>query len=342
SPLILTSSQPTSQRPLITFGLPQLMYRAIATIQCHDKPNPTLSGKAHSLPAHPFHFTTLADDAVMRFDVELYNTPAASVQRDFAMFAHRGQLREMAERARSKDGTSVANQSWYMEEDGGHYSTDTDTNTAAIADAADPIPYVPWELWGQHTTRWVDAYDAHLDSFPCSWGARGIMSFYVPTHAAEDVDADVNWCQDQWLQVYDFNPYTVRKYRSTLGGGATVEREWGGGRGGGGGLRGAMNVEVVDDWTTIDGFAFKDPVRSALPYVRHTLFPPNRADRRAEKARARARAKAGRKARGEPEIRLPWGVDGRGTLGGADETEAIVEVHIMHVASTPMYENSEE
>ncbi|KAG5643492.1 hypothetical protein DXG03_000733 [Asterophora parasitica] len=259
---------------------------------CQAKPDALRQG-ALSVAVN---FTAEPDDAVLSFQMQLYSD---TVREDFAMFVHWGKLREMAEHARSEEGKSVV-----AGADVDHHM-DTNTNTSASA-SADPILRVPWERWGPRTTRWVDACGTHLDWMTCSWGARSILSFYDhETDEPEDGDVDDGAYQHWWLQVYDLNPYTVRKFRSAGGGGGddvVFGRKWGGGAG-------AMDVEVVEDWTTLDGLglAFSDPVRSALPFVRSTLFTLSRAERRAERARARARADSEEE---QPEDRWRCDVDG--------------------------------
>ncbi|KAG5647141.1 hypothetical protein DXG03_001096 [Asterophora parasitica] len=263
------AQKPKPQQPLTTFALPDFKNGTAVMIQSCARLNLTPSGKAYS----SLNYTPVADDMVLALQVQLYST-SESVHGDFAMFAHRGRLRQMAERARSGEGKSAVvgadtdidaaageHVYWYGQEDDeardgdedDSHQMDTNTNTSATA-PADSILRVPWARWGPRTTRWVDACGGHLDWTTCSWGARSILGFYHSTKFEPEEDVDDGWCEDRWFHVYDFNPYTVRKYRSTGGDrvdSAAVEREWGGGRGGGAG--GAMYVEVVEDLIMLDG-----------------------------------------------------------------------------------------
>ncbi|KAG5641544.1 hypothetical protein DXG03_004803, partial [Asterophora parasitica] len=370
--------------PLIAFALPELAPRTdVFMIQCRGEPNPTPSGKPHS--TRPF--TASADDAVLLFHVQLHNFFVGPEM--FVLFAHRGQLREMAERARKGEGKwavdggvrlgaedeederamdvepdgyrssflwgpgpfpeeddgidveeEYANAGLEFVVDYGVLNIDTGTNSdtlhaessssstagpststtneddltiiedpdfplstdiatlhddiippaathSAPSPAADPVPRVPWTRWGPRSTRWVNGSDAHLDWITASAGTRGIVSLHVHRPDLAGAPAEEDGDRGRWLEVLDFNPYTVRRY-AARGGGRVVtvtgERDWGG----------TLEVEVVQERTTLRGFAFRDPVSSALPFVRTSLLTPSRAERRAEQARAMEQRRAER------------------------------------------------
>jgi hypothetical protein len=218
--------------PLCKLGLPPLTQRAsIVRFGCRAEPNPTGSGPlAIHAPSHR-PFRDKAADAVILFNllIEYLHLPTMDLG-----FPETRPFSFIVHRHALLAHVPAALRS----------CPPFRVNSGSV-----PTPVeVPWSAWGIAATRWFESDPASVRWITTTAGQRAV--------AMEDSVRTP-------IIVRDFNPYTVRTARARAAAkGRTQECNWSEPL-----PNGNRTILTVEESVLPAGVAFKEDVRSALPYV---------------------------------------------------------------------------